>query len=119
MRKHGRFRELVENLTLFFDKMTSKKHVFHECPPTDRQGLLGTMASMLCAEAWWLWHLTGHLGELTGTRRCQEAQAVGVALDYRKLDEIDPSTRQRFFLQKVESDLSLMSLRFHSNYCRK
>eukprot|EP00434_Breviolum_minutum_P012622 symbB.v1.2.011126.t1/scaffold739.1/size166688/17 len=38
-----------------------------------RQGLLGTMASMLCAE---------------------EAQAVGVALDYRKLDEIDPSTRK-------------------------
>ena len=57
--------------------------------------------------AWWLWRLIGHLGEFTGTRRCQEAQAVGVALDYRKLDEIDPSTRQRFFLQKVESDPSL------------
>lgn len=74
---------------------------------------------MLCAEAWWLWRLIGHLGEFT-ERRCQEAQAVGVALDYRKLDEIDPSTRQRFFLQKVESNPSLMSLRFHiSNYCRK
>eukprot|EP00435_Cladocopium_sp_Y103_P043527 s1141_g12.t1 len=38
-----------------------------------RQELLGSMASMLCAK---------------------EAQAVGVAFDYRKLDEIDPSTRK-------------------------